>query len=324
MSEPQPVTVATICREPLSVLTRFAAWHRRLGAGTVRMYFDDPADPAIEVLSRFDWILCQPCDTAFWSSVGLTPDVPFQFRQGAAMLHAYHATSHGWVAVLDADELLYFGQRHFADVLTDLPPSIKGVRIRTAEHLVTKPGFEDGQLHFRLPMTKPQVTEVYQSAAPFLRPTLGLVGHNVGKSITRAGMKLRRMRPHWAVGRQRRDLTDLMLGPDADAGLLHFISPDYDGWRQKLIRRMQVPGGVSPRIKAEVSRILATDNPETGLRAFYMALYQADAPLLGRLQATGKHLALRDTLAQVQKELLGFSESEIESPTRPAVALTLF
>lgn len=302
----EPVTVVTICREPPEVVRRFAAWHRHLGADAVCILFDDPDDPVIPEMERFPWLRAVRCDAEFWAGLGLSRDDPFAVRQVAALTHAYRSVTAGWVAVLDADELFHFGGRGFSDVLADLPAAVRGVRVRTAEYMVAGPDLADGLLHFRMAMSKPQASAVYREAGRFFRPSLGLIGHDVGKSITRAGLRIRRMRPHWAAAGREQDLTDLHLGPADGAWLLHFITSGYAQWRAKLDRRMAMQGGISVRIKREVERI-RTEEPdaEACLRQLYAALHQADAGLVARLDAVGRHMAIPDTFGAVVTAVTG-------------------
>lgn len=320
----QRVTVVTICREPPEVVRRFAAWHRQLGADEVRILFDDPHDPCIAALAGLDWLRAVPCDGAFWAGLGLRPEDPFQVRQVAALTHAYRSVAAGWVAVLDADEAFHFGGRRFAEVLAAVPDAVRAVRVRTAEYLETGPDVTDGRLHFRTPMTKPEASEVYREAGVFFRPSRGLIGHNEGKSITRAGLKIRRMRPHWAAAGAERDLTGLHLGPDAQACLLHFINRGYGPWRAKLDRRLAVPGGISQRIRHAVARIRAEgggegEAVEAGLCALYGQLHAADAALIARLQAAGRHLALEDGFGAAVAAVFGEAGSSTGPQDRGGV-----
>ena len=306
MSSVPRVTVVTICREPVDVVKQCAAWHRRMGADEVRILFDDLEDPAVEALSGHHWLRADRCDRAFWAAAGVAHDAPFAERQVAALTFAYRAVRDGWVAILDADEAFHFGGRSFGDVLSEVPDAVRAVRVRTAEYLVPMSGETGGRLHFRISMTKPEVSAVYRESARLFRPSYGLIGHYEGKSITRSGLKIRRMRPHWAVTRKERDLTDLHLGPTESACLLHFISGGYAPWRAKLDRRMAVVGSISVRLKNEVERIRAEEpDVEGALRALYAVLHQAEPGLIERLGSHGKHLALEDRFASAVAEVFG-------------------
>lgn len=292
------VTVVTICREPLAVTLRFLAWHRHLGA-RLRIYLDDADDPVLPWIAGLDWVEPLRCTQAFWSNLGLDPAAPFPQRQLAALTDGYRAVRTGWVAVADADELFWFGGRGFAAVLADLPAEVQALRIGSAE-LVGRMGDHH---HFRLPMTRAQCNAVYGPDAALFRPTEGLIGHRVGKSLTRAGLKLRRMRPHWAVGPRRRDLTDVKWPAGPGTALLHLINPDYPTWRQKLPWRMAAQGGISPRIKAAVLQAQASADPEAALQDLFTRLYRLDEPGLERLREAGVHLALKSDMFAVTRSI---------------------
>ncbi len=286
------VTLVTICREPLAVTLRFLAWHRNLGVDRVLLYLDDPRDPVLPWIAGKDWITPISCDADFWAGQGVSATAAFPARQLAALTHGYRQVSEGWVAVADADELFYFGGRKVQDILALQPANLRGLRIGTAEYV----GSETG-LHFRLPMTKPQVNAVYGPDAALFRPTEGLIGHRAGKSITRASLKLRRMRPHWAVGRRERDLTDLRLGPDETAALLHFVNTDFQGWRAKLAWRLAALGGISPRVKLALQAAMASaSDHEAELQALFARLHRVTPDRIEILRKSGVHLAVEDDM----------------------------
>lgn len=288
------VTVVTICREPLAVTLRFLSWHRALGADEIHLYLDDPNDPVLPLVANTDWVKVTRCDDAFWQSLGLTPETEFARRQVAALTFGYRAVTDGWVAILDADELFHFSGQSFHDVLAPQPTGVRAVRVPTAEHVESGPDVEDGLVHFRLPMSKAAASTVYGAAARLFRPTEGLIGHRVGKSLTRAGLKIRRMRPHWAAMGKERDITDRFLGPDEGAFLLHMIQSDYAGWRAKLAWRLNSSGGLFHRVKAELQGVLALPESEVegALATLFATLYCMDRATLQGLAAERRHLAL--------------------------------
>lgn len=292
------VTVVAIGREPLAVTLRFLAWHRHLGA-RLRIYLDDPADPVFPWLAGLDWVEAVPCTAEFWTGLGLDPAAPFPQRQLAALTIGYRSVQEGWVAVADVDELFWFAGRNFAEALSGLPQEMNALRIGSAELVRQLPDL----LHFRVPMARNQCRAVYGPDATLFRPTEGLIGHRAGKSITRAGLKLRRMRPHWAVGPRRRDLTDLKWPAGPGAALLHLISPDYPTWRQKLPWRMAAQGGISPRIKTAVLQAQAASDPEAALQDLFARLYRLDDAGLERLRDAGVHLAVKADMLTLTRAL---------------------
>lgn len=276
---------------------RFLAWHRHLGVDRVVVYLDDPADPVLPWIAGLDWVQPILCDAAFWAGQGVE-GAPFPTRQLAALTHGYRSVAEGWVAVSDADELFYFGGRRFQDVLASQPDSIRGMRIGAAEYV------GGAGLNFRLPMTKPQVDQLYGPDAGFFRPTEGLIGHRAGKSITRAGLKIRRMRPHWAVSPRERDLTDVKLGPNSDMALLHFVNTSYAGWRAKLDWRMAAQGGISARIKLAVQVIFAAPNdPEPALQNLFNRLHRITPQRLEMLNTLGVHLTVNDDILSITRTI---------------------
>ena len=282
------VTVVSFAREPLATMLRFVAWHRAMGATQQRLYLD-PDDPAFPYLSVLPDVTTIRCDAAFWAGFGLNSDSEFRQRQIAALTHGYRAVTEGWVAVLDADELFWFNGRSFGDVLS-LDGDVRSIRVLTAE-LVHHANPLSGQTHFRNALTVGQCSAVYGADAFLLRRTNGLVGHREGKSITRAGLGIRRMRPHFAALARHTLGTDVIWSGIEGAHLLHFLNDGFENWRSKLDRRLR-GNGIRPRMKAAIQKILATDTPEPALRAFFAAVHGIDDETLARLHGMQAHLRL--------------------------------
>jgi len=293
-----PVSVVTICREPLGVTLRFLAWHRHLGADHVLLMLDDANDPVLPWVAGLDWVRPVVCDAAFWQAEQIDPAAPFPIRQVAALTYGYRQIKTGWVAVADADELFHFGGRGFHEVLDPQPDSMRALRIGTAEYVSTQEG-----VHFRLPMTKAQANAVYGPDAVLFRPTEGLVGHRSGKSITRAGFKIRRMRPHWAVGLGKWDLTDTKIGPDRSVALLHFVNTDFQGWRAKLEWRLS-SRGISARVINAVREIMATaEDREEALAGLFDRLHRMTPEAIARLQQAGVHLTVPEDMLAITRSI---------------------
>ena len=67
------LTVGAILREPLETTLRFVSWYLDAGADQIVLCFDDPLDPAIEVLRRNDVVTHQHVDA---QSVTFRVDLP--------------------------------------------------------------------------------------------------------------------------------------------------------------------------------------------------------------------------------------------------------
>jgi hypothetical protein len=286
------LTIVTVAKEPLKILLRFVAWHRERGADHIRIYLDDPDDPAIPALEPLDFVTLVRCTPNFWTSVGIEPDTRFTRRQNAALTHGYRATQAGWVGVIDADELFYSQSRPLNEVMADMPPEIRGVRFATAEIVHSD---APGQ-HFRTAMNKIQCHALYGEVAGLVKRNGGLVGHTEGKSITRAGLKISQIRQHFAVQHDGQTITDRIVGHDEGCFVLHLIDAGYDSWRAKLDWRMSA-WGFNARMLAGLRELQGgKDDPEQAFRRLYNALHVFSAGQIAQLQGFGTDVLVPDDL----------------------------
>lgn len=259
------------------------------GADRVYLFFDNPDDPAMAVLSQNHRVTCTPCTDAFWVDLGLDRSARFTKRQNAVLTRAYHSLADGWLLNVDADEFLYFADQTLAQAVDQFDPQDNAICVMTAEAIGSD---GSGSQHdFRLPMGRLQAREVYQSDAGLFARRSGFVGHDTGKSLTRAGQPGMRLRQHWAeqdgVGR----VPGPLIKADQGAYLLHFIDAGYDRWRAKVDWRLR-SSGFDPRIKTRIETLLAGEDPEGGLKDLYQILHGCDAARLDRLKRLNKHVSV--------------------------------
>lgn len=288
------LTVVTIAREPLPVLTRFVRWHLAHGAARVIVFLDDPDDPAQFALAGDPRVDLRPCTPALWHSMGLEPESRFTRRQRAAMTAAYREVASGWVMILDADELMWTRDRTLPEALAGLPDQVPTLRIRSAEQVM----LASGAAAFRMPVPRAAVDAIYRSDAPLFRARFGLVGHPEGKSIHRAGLVDIQLKLHWAVTRDGDPLDGPVWGAAERAHLLHYFAPGYDRWRAKMDWRASAHGFAEP-LKARVAEVASGEDPEAGYRALYDRLHGLTAAEENALGAAGgllrDHPPLTDT-----------------------------
>lgn len=295
------LTIVTVAKEPLKIIMRFVAWHRERGADHIRIYFDDPEDPAISIVEKLDFVTVVRCTPDFWTSIGSAPDAWFTKRQNAALTHGYRATTSGWVGVIDADELFYSVARPLSEVLAEVPPETRSVRFATAEVVHSD---APGQ-HFRTMMSKSQCHALYGEVAALVKRNGGLVGHTEGKSITRAGLEISQIRQHFAVQTDGQHITDLTVGHDDNCFLLHLIDEGYDSWRGKLDWRMSA-WGFNARVLAGLRELQGgEDDPETGFRSLYNVLHSFSARQIAQLQGFGTYVCVPDDLMDPARRLFG-------------------
>jgi len=298
------VTIVTVIRETLETTLRFVAWHRAMGADALRIYFDDPDDPAIPFLEPLEYVAVIRCAPAFWQSIGVADPGVWRVRQLAALTDGYRAVAEGWVAVLDGDELFWFDGRPFQEVLSGMAAEVRSIRVVTAE-LVFHRTTQGSITHFRGPVSLSQCTQIYGLAGFIIRRGNGMAGHRDGKSLTRAGLSLKRMRAHFAVPTRRSPGTDIVLTQADRAWLLHFVTLGFDHWRGRLERRLR-GNGIGLRLKKAI--VTAMDAPldrEQALRALFDTVHGIDDEQIARLQMASAYLGLDVDFDAPAKALFG-------------------
>lgn len=283
------VTVVTILREPLELTLRFVAWYLELGAARLDLYFDDPDDPAIELLAGIERVSATRCTPAFWRSLGADPEARFTLRQNLVLTHAYQACDTAWVLNVDADELLWLGDRRLRRFAARQPDEVRAVRFMPAE--VVQTDEPENHTWFRYPMRRRHLSLVYGEDRPLFRHRAGLVGHTEGKSMIRTGLAIAKVRQHWAQDAEGNAIADKVVGKRQNAVLLHFLDNGYDHWRQKAGWRLSA-SGFSGRVRDVLAGADQNVAREEDFMALYRRLHHFDATRLERLKASGRALCL--------------------------------
>ncbi|WP_217898999.1 glycosyltransferase family 2 protein [Oceanicola sp. 22II-s10i] len=267
---------------------RFIAWYLVQGADRVCILFDNPDDPAIAMVQDHPQVDCIRCTPEFWRELELTPGDRFTRRQNHAMTWLYRQCREGWFLNVDADEYVWLDGRSLREELETLPDVVRGVRILTAERIQT-PGLPGH--HFRLQTFGAGRAKVYgPEGNPLIRRS-GMIGHHIGKAVTRAGIKGAFLRQHWADGPGGERLQDLSLGRKEGAYLLHFHDAGYETWRAKLDWRLASSGFRDIAVEA-LTKLRDAPDGEAGMRALYDHACLFDLERLEELEQVGAHLGL--------------------------------
>ncbi|OIQ25444.1 MAG: glycosyl transferase family 2 [Alphaproteobacteria bacterium MedPE-SWcel] len=308
--------VGAIMNEPLPEVLRFCAWYIALGADEVVICFDNPDDPALELLKDHPRLRCIPCTPEFWSRVGLTAGDAFVTRQNAAMTWVYQQYDDGWLLNVDADEYLFLENGGLVDLLADVPDRVQSIRVVTAERLVVQQAEEI--TYFRRPMGYEDRKSVYGADVELFGPRrAGLVGHPQGKSVVRCGVPGLSLRQHWPRAVKGHDLHELLLDHRDGAHLLHMIGADYDVWRSKLDWRC-ASRGFTAGLTARVQAALAAPEPDAALRSLFARLHCATSELLDRLDSHGALLRLQLNVDALVQEYFGISPGALpKAPIDP-------
>ncbi|WP_052261461.1 glycosyltransferase family 2 protein [Ruegeria sp. ANG-S4] len=281
------LTVGAIVSEPVQILARFIDWYMQAGADRIHLFFDDPLDPAIDAVKDHQGVTCTRCDASFWGGIGANAKDRFTLRQNAAMKFAYQASPKGWFLNVDGDELVHLDGRNLAFELNRQDGDVQKVRFRPVEPIQTPD--DDLNFHVRRPGGRPWgMRGLYGELYPGFRKRGGLVGHNIGKVAIRTGLQLSALRQHDAWGEGGVELTEVTLGPDEGAWLLHFVDGGFLNWRKKVEWRLS-SRGFTPRIKAHFENAFSASDPEAALKEIYETIYIFDEQRVELLKRSGAH-----------------------------------
>lgn len=282
--------VGAILNEPLADTLRFAAWYLDAGASGLTLLFDNPEDPALEVLASHPSVTCIPCTAEFWADLGLTPDTRFTKRQNMALSWVYRSMPDGWLLNVDADEFLHVINGAVSSFLAAMPAETEAVRVETAEVVAGPAGATENI--YRLPMERDVARRVYGDSAALFGPRRkGLIGHPQGKSFVRCGLPGVSLRQHWAQRADGSEIAERYVPVREGAALLHHIGLDYAVWRAKLDWRL-VSSGFTVPLTERIRAMLDLPDAEERLRTLHADLHGVDAERLDRLRAEGVSLEL--------------------------------
>lgn len=274
---PTWATVTTLKEAPETVMD-FVAQHLYLGAAEIHLYFDDPADPAADLVAGIPAVRVTRCDAAHWAQFGQRPD-RHQARQKANAQHAYERARTDWIIHLDADEMVS-ADRPVGEILAEATDTV--LRLPPFEALSFDKAGRNGRHshYFRgvLPAT-PQGRRVAAAAyAPFEGVLFdGMLSHSAGKFMVRTGRPEVRLSIHapYEAGKRR---------PHADAPglrLLHFHGGDYAHWRARVDYRLTKGAYMglyqsdrtdkAETLHATLGGLKAAEG-EAGLKRFYRAV----------------------------------------------------
>lgn len=265
-------------------LETFVAWHLELGAARIVIYFDDPEDPGLPVLSALGpRVVSVRCDAAHWAHLGKRPGKKTT-RQTINAQHAYDKTDLDWLAHVDVDEFILpvalpgeAAAPTVAARLAAVPQDVPFVRMRPFEALAQPD--DSPPRHFRCPPPGHQRDQVVRRIYGDNMQGLvgGMLSHAVGKGISRRGVD--GLAPRIHVPRLH---GEGVQGVPFLPGLvmLHYHATDRAHWLAHLAYRTEL-GAYSARPQNTAFFQAATP---AELNRFYDAVQIAHPQLVGALQ----------------------------------------
>lgn len=229
--------VAATVAAPLDQVLAYVAHYLDLGAQRIWLCFDDPDDPAAQVLSDCKRVNVIRCNAEWWEKVAGQRPETHQERQVKNITHITRRAALDWVGHFDIDEFL-ISEPLIGNVLAALPPEKLVLRVEPWEAL-HDPNLDADIFtaqHFRRQLASAQqdlVTKLYGPQGGLLEK--GMLSHTVGKCFFRTRQRQMVARIHAAR----------IKGVQVPAGdfhpemaLLHFHAQDRSAWLARLPFRL--------------------------------------------------------------------------------------
>ncbi len=232
--------IATTCRDLPEVVQAFVAHHVEAGASEIHLFFDDPEDPAFEMVAPLPQVRAVRCDAAHWAARGGGRPEDHRRRQSHNANQARKSSRADWIGHIDIDEFVS-SVMGFGAYLDTVPEESETLRLLPAEKIFTVVPADDGPElagPFKRPFERRGGLEraIWGARGAVLKQ--GFLGHVLGKTFVRRGSRGR-----FAIHQFKRDGAGVGgVVEGAAAQLLHFFPFGYAAWREKFTRRLSMPG----------------------------------------------------------------------------------
>ncbi len=298
--------VATV-REPVELVVAFACHHVAAGADRVTICFDDPDDPAIDIVSQLDRVHAVRCDAAHWRRLGGDRPITHFQRQVLNVQDVAAAAETDWLFHIDADEFLHMPEGVLLD-LARIGRRTRWLRVYPAERIWDGPIDEDdlfgGVFRRPLPRRQADVDRLYGTGHAHLYPS-GTSGHPSGKPLFRTDQPIAAK-----IHTIQHPVTGVKL-PFRGARhitLLHFDGLSKSHWALKHLRQVTrlLIGETTYRDarRAITIDILNADDPLSRAFEWYDRIYRLDPATLARLRAAGNLLEIDPEIAATAARML--------------------
>ena len=277
----EKIAIVSTLRAPLRQTLSFVRYHLHIGIDALFLFFDDPEDPALEILASCSQVTATACSPAYWRRLGHDAVPGIDERQDVnANVGMIMAIQHScqWLLHIDCDELVR-PCREMHEVLGGSSADI--LRLSLLEAV---PQAEECENVFSPVLFKKMISARQKKMALLLRchgtffEGSYFRGHTASKTAVRLGPGITRMGIHAPVTREGvvRKATDQL-------SLLHFGCIGFAEWMRKWERRIDgsaVCNGIAKSRSKQFEYYLeARGAGELALRKAYRRLY-----LLSRYQ----------------------------------------
>lgn len=274
--------VALTVSAPLEQVLAYAAHYLDLGAQRLWLCFDNPDDPAADLLAKERRLNVIRCSSDWWEKVAGQRPQTHQERQVKNITHITRRAALDWVGHFDVDEFL-ISECDIGDALAQVDAAQLVLRVEPWEalHSAELPADIFTAKHFRRQLGGSSVdmaARLYGPEGDLLEK--GMLSHTVGKCFFRTGQKQMVSRIHAA-----RIKGVQVPGGDFHPAmaLLHFHAQDRAAWLARLPFRLSKGAyQYRPRMQA----FLQGASPQQ-IADFYDLIQVARPELLHALQEHG-------------------------------------
>ncbi len=271
----EKIAIVSTLRAPLRQTLSFVRYHLNIGIDALFLFFDDPDDPALEILASCSQVTATACSPAYWRRLGHDAVPGFHERQlvnaNVGMIIAIQHSCQ-WLLHIDCDQLVK-PCRNLHEVLGESRADI--LRLSLLEAL---PQAEEHDGAFSPVLFKTMIG-AWQKRMALLLGCHGAFfdgvyfrGHTASKTAVRLGSGITRMGIHAPVAREGvvRETTDQLL-------LLHYGCIGIEEWMRKWEWRADgtaVSPGISDNRRKQFEYYLdARRAGDLALRKAYRRLY---------------------------------------------------
>lgn len=240
------LATATLSNAPSDRVLEWVSYHLAVGVDEIHLFFDDPQDPAADLLASDPRVHCYRCDAAFWrrhpvpgggAAAALVQDkqaamLAYLLRQ--VLVDRSESQAVDWLAHLDTDELMWAPHGVRRALERELRGDIDHVQLPPLEAVPPRLRMTDAFREVSLFKVHRKQRYAWAQRLGVTRPFRGdvfLRGHRKGKPIVRVG-RVHTMRVHGpSPGEAER--CRLVSATARELRILHYDSGSFAEWQAK-------------------------------------------------------------------------------------------
>ena len=247
------IAIVGTFRASLSDTIRYVTYHINTGIDHLFLFFDDPADPAIDTLVEYKKVTCFRCDDEYWSKSGVTV-LPSDLNQKQIInanvgLRLAREMGIDWITHIDSDELLY-AKEGIATALSRIAPNVEVISFQVLEAVPEQLEYEFMFAEVRLfKRTHRRLNRIFFALAKALGCKSVFYngeyfrGHHC-KTALRTGASVKSMGIHEPVKDDERPFETIKV---RHIKLLHYDACAFTTWRKKWSIRLD--GTISVNVR---------------------------------------------------------------------------